>query len=192
MKKDKESKIHFIRHGQSDIVNMWLDRYEEIFSDFDPSPFSHRIVSDDFISEARRICTDKTGHIREFNLYLPEEMRNEHEEEIIKKRLHDFFIMRLNKYVKEFGDVRKRGMLFALLGIILLSIITYLFSLKAFSGIIQFVFIVAEPAGWFLIWMGLDNMFFTNKPQKPDMELFKKLAKAEIYFHSTPENYNKS
>ncbi len=167
---------------------MWLDRYEEIFSDFDPSPFSHRIVSDDFISEARRISIDKTGHIKEFNLYLPENLRNEHEEEIIKKRLHDFFVMRFHKYVKEFSDVRKKGMIFALLGIMLLAIITYLFSLKTYSEIMQFIFIVAEPAGWFLIWMGIDNMFFTNKPKKPDMELFRRLSKAGIHFHSTPEN----
>lgn len=187
MEKSKETKKHVIRHGQSDIVNMWLDRYEDIFSDFDPSPYSHRIVSDDFISEAKRICSDKTGHIKELNLYLPEDLRNEHEEELIKKRLHDLFKIRFDKYVTLFNNVRNKGIMFAILGVIILTITTYLLSLKTFSGVIQFIFIITEPAGWFLIWMGLDDMFFTNKLKKPDMEFYKKLSYAAIHFHSTPD-----
>ena len=177
-----------MRHGRSDIINIWLDRYDEIFSDFDPSPYTHRIVSDDFISEVRRIYGDKQGHIKEFNLYLPEAVRNESEEIIIKKRLHEFFRMRFENFLKEFKGIRRKGIIFALLGIVLLTIITYLLSLKSFTGIMQYIFIAAEPGGWFLVWMGLDYMFFINKPKIPEMEFYKKLYASEISFHSTPED----
>ena len=187
MIKSKKQKHHVIRHGRSDIINIWLDRYDEIFSDFDPSPYTHRIVSDDFISEVRRIYGDKQGHIKEFNLYLPEAVRNESEEMMIKKRLHEFFRMRFENFLKEFKGIRRKGIIFALLGIVLLTIISYLLSLKSFTGIMQYIFIAAEPGGWFLVWMGLDYMFFINKPKKPEMEFYKKLYGAEISFHSTPE-----
>ena len=128
MTRSKKQKVHEMRHGRSDIINIWLDRYEEIFSDFDPSPYSHRIVSDDFISEVRRIFSDKKGNIKEFNLYLPEALRIETQEMVIKKRLHEFFRMRLKNLLKEFQGIRRKGIIFALLGFILLTIITYLLS----------------------------------------------------------------
>jgi hypothetical protein len=185
VRKNKESKKHVIRHGRADIVNMWLDRYDEIFSDFDPSPYSHRIISNDFISEVKKIYSDKNDYIKELNLYLPENLRNGDEEEIISKRLHSFFEKKLQDYETEFKQTGKKGIMFSILGVMVLTTITYLLSEKTFSGIMQFVFIVAEPAGWFLIWMGLDDMFFTNKPKKPDMEFYKELSGAEISFHST-------
>jgi hypothetical protein len=36
------------------IAPIALDTYDDIFSDFDPSPFDHRVISEDFLSELRR------------------------------------------------------------------------------------------------------------------------------------------
>lgn len=185
MKKIKESRKHVIRHGKTDIANMWLDGYDDIFSDFDPSPYSHRLISDDFISEAKKICFDKKDLIKEFNLYIPDHLRDNEKEDIIKKRLHAFFQKKLENFNQEFRQVRNKGILFAFLGIVLLTIITYLLSVAAMSGYLQIIFIVTEPARWFLIWMGLDYIFFINKPRKPDLEFYNKVYSAEICFHST-------
>jgi hypothetical protein len=46
------------------------------------------------------------------------------------------------------------------------------------------LFIVIEPAGWFLIWMGLDYVFFENKLRKADREFYRKVAKALINFRT--------
>jgi hypothetical protein len=35
-------------------ISIWLDSYNDIFSDFDSRPFSERTVSDDFLSEVRK------------------------------------------------------------------------------------------------------------------------------------------
>jgi hypothetical protein len=189
VRKIRESKKHVIRHGRTDIVNMWLDSYDEIFSDFDPSPYSHRIISDDFTTEAKKISRDKDKYLKELNIYVPEYMRDQEVEEIIKRRLHSFFGNKLQSYINEFKQIKRKGMLYVLFGVMILTFITYLLSVKTFSGIIQFVFIAAEPAGWFTIWMGLDYMFFTNKLKKPDMEFYRKVYSSKIFFHSTDANF---
>ena len=33
-------------------VSLWLDTYEDIFSDFDPRPYGQRALSEDFVAEA--------------------------------------------------------------------------------------------------------------------------------------------
>lgn len=36
-------------------ISIWLDNYDDIFSDFDPRPYSQRSLSDDFLAEAKKI-----------------------------------------------------------------------------------------------------------------------------------------
>src|SRR5690349_704077 len=39
-------------------LSIWLDTYDDIFSDFDPRPLNERALSDDFLSEARKMARD--------------------------------------------------------------------------------------------------------------------------------------
>ena len=174
-------------HGKADIANIWLDKYEEIFSDFDPSPVAMRTVSDDFINETKKICREKKLTLQEFNIFLPSNIRIEADEISIAKRLHSYFQKKLQQYNVEYKNTRRKGIVFAFFGIILLMLLTYLLSLQIFPAMLQAVFIVIEPAGWFLIWMGLDYIFFVNKTKSADREFYKKIGKAAIKFHSTPE-----
>ena len=35
-------------------ISLWIDSYDDIFSDFDPRPFSARNISDDFLYEVKK------------------------------------------------------------------------------------------------------------------------------------------
>src|SRR3989339_701864 len=59
-----------IRHISQ--VSMWLDGYDDIFSDFDPRPYSQRSLSDDFLSEAKKVSSGKTGDRLELRFLIPE------------------------------------------------------------------------------------------------------------------------
>ena len=171
MNSHKKSKIV---HGKADIANIWLDKYDEIFSDFDPSPVAIRTISDDFINETKKICREKKQLLQEFNIFLPESMRGKPDELFIAKRLHSYFQKKLQQYNLEYKSTKRKGIIFVFFGVILLVSLTYLLSLQIFSVMTQAVFIVIEPAGWFLIWMGLDYMFFVNKTKSADREFYRK------------------
>ena len=62
-------------------ISLLLDSYDDIFSDFDPRPFTHRAVSDDFLIEAKRAALDKDGTL-ELRFLIPRQHRKSDTETI--------------------------------------------------------------------------------------------------------------
>ena len=75
---------------QKSEVSLWIDHYDDIFSDFDPRPYSQRGLSDDFLIEAKKFIKEKASGSFELIFLVPELMRKPESEGIIKKRLNDF------------------------------------------------------------------------------------------------------
>ena len=71
-------------------ISLILDSYDDIFSDFDPRPFAHRALSDDFLLEAKRAARDKQGSL-ELRFLIPKNERKLDAETIIKGRLREHF-----------------------------------------------------------------------------------------------------
>jgi hypothetical protein len=42
--------------------------------------------------------------------------------------------------------------------------------------------VLAQPAGWFSFWEGLGKIFILAKEKKPDLDFYKKVARANIFF----------
>ena len=51
-------------------IFLWLDDFDDIFSDFDPRPYSARELSDDFLDEVRKIAAEmmSNGHLHSVSL----------------------------------------------------------------------------------------------------------------------------
>lgn len=45
-----------------------------------------------------------------------------------------------------------------------------------------FITCVIEPAGWFLLWAGLDHLVNSSKETKKDLEFYLRMPKSEIKF----------
>jgi hypothetical protein len=162
-------------------ISLILDSYDDIFSDFDPRPFSQRALSDDFLVEAKRAARDKIFGM-ELKFLVPYNKRNPETEATIKKRLREHF----KKHHEELGEENKKtirvGIASAVLGIILMigAALVYQFFKELFFWTI--VFTILEPAGWFITWRGFDLIFYISKVESKDLEFYKKMSKAEISF----------
>lgn len=166
-------------------ISLWLDNYDDIFSDFDPRPYSQRALSDDFLSEAKKACREKPSGGTELKLLVPPNERNVQEEKIIKTRLKEHFGRQSNSLKKEIKNMVKHGLLFSIAGIFLMLIATFLMvESNTKDMIISFFIILLEPAGWFLFWEGLDIVVFDSKKIKPELEFYKKISKCTISFLS--------
>ena len=69
-------------------ISILLNSYNDIFSAFDPSEYSERTLSDDFIIQAKNFSKSKDGNKMSLKLLLPASARNEQDEKVITKRLH--------------------------------------------------------------------------------------------------------
>ncbi len=164
-------------------ISIAIDNYDDIFSDFDPRPYGQRALSDDFLTEAKKMMRDKNGGQLELHFLIPKKERNLAQEAIIKKRLHDHFKKHHDNLQKERKDVEKRGSRFVMAGIFIMfvaSLVLYEFDRRQF--LIGFLIILLEPAGWFLFWEGLSQIIFKAKEKKPDLEFYDRMARCEISF----------
>ena len=166
--------------AQSEIT-LLLNSYDDIFSDFDPRPYSRRAVSDDFLAEAKRAARDKDGHI-ELRFLIPQHQRKIDHETAIKLRLRAHFKHHNELEEIEMAKTKRNGWLMAIAGILMIIAATYLSSLESSLIWIHFLIILLEPGGWFTAWTGLDQLYYTAKEKKPDYDFYHKMTKANIFF----------
>ena len=162
-------------------ISLILDTYDDIFSDFDPRPFSQRALSDDFLLEAKRAARDKIIGM-ELKFLIPKSVRNGETENIIKKRLHEHFKKHHDLLEKEVLKTTHLGIIFVLIGFALMAGAA---AIKHFLGdafLWTILLIIAEPSGWFTVWTGFDHLFWKSAEKKKELEFYKKMSKADISF----------
>lgn len=165
-------------------ISLWLDNYDDIFSDFDPRPYSLRSLSDDFLSEAKKASRDKDENMLELRFLISENQRDSKIEATIKKRLRDHFTKHLIQLKKDLLKAKHQAILTGLLGITLIFAASYLDALNLPSFVSRFLFVLSEPAGWFLTWFGLDKIFYSSELKKSEYKFYQKMIKCEIMFNS--------
>jgi hypothetical protein len=165
-------------------IPLWLDSYDDLFSDFDPRPYNIRALSYDFLEEAKRASIDRFSPLA-VHLLVPERERCTKEEPSIKRRLKEHFQKHFQIAKRERHETIMRGIIFTVIGIILMFIATYiLFSFEGRSFIVSFLIVVVEPGGWFLFWEGLDMLVFEAKRKVPDYRFYEKMSTCSIHFQS--------
>ena len=168
-----------------DNISLKLANYNDIFSSFDPRPYSERSLSIDFLGEAKRASIDKPSGEIELRLLIPSKLRNLEKEKTIKKRLKDHFERHARKIKEQHKKIIRNGALFTTFGVVIMILATFiLFEYSEGSLLMNFLIILFEPAGWFLFWEGLDQIVFEPKKTRPDLEFYEKMAKSDIIFLS--------
>ncbi len=164
-------------------ISLLLDSYDDIFSSFDPRPYNFRALSDDFLQEAKRATLDKDGSL-ELHFLIPETKRDIALENKIRQRLHDHFKRHREILAKEIADTKRKGWRMAFAGILMIVVASYLSFLESATFSIHFLIIVLEPAGWFTSWTGMDEIYYTSREKKPDLDFYTKMMHSSISFNS--------
>ena len=162
-------------------VSLWLDTYEDIFSDFDPRPYAHRALSEDFLAEARRAVLDRRDEVPELLFLVPAPARNLNDEIIIRRRLRDHFRRHAERLARE----RRRGIWRSL------AIATAGLAVMMTSALLRrqpetvartLLYVALEPAGWFAVWFGLDQLFYGTRELAREHAFYRKMARADVVF----------
>lgn len=165
-------------------ISIWLDNYDDLFSDFDPRPYSERVLSDDFIREVRKVCNEKDETINEFHLLLPMAKRSEETEKIVTKRLQNHFRKYYHQYLQLTKKGKKKAIICLISGMVLMTGASFLSSLSSRNLLLNAILIISEPSGWFLVWYGLDALFYNSKQKTSELNFYNMLSKSKISFTS--------
>ena len=83
------------------------------------------------------------------------------------------------------GEVKKtkrKGIILTVIGIVVMIAASYLAFMQPEKYHIHFLIVLFEPAGWFLLWAGLDHLVYQSKSSKKDFDFYSKMARSEIIF----------
>lgn len=167
-------------------LSLWLDSYDDIYSDFDSRNYLKRRISDDFLHELHNGLKYKKERITDILLLLPQESRNETNEQIIADSLQDFFKQQGNYMVDKCRKKLYSGLWLLLIGVLIMSgnlFIGYRIPAKSFPLIALKALL--EPAGWFLIWAAFDFLFYGYKDLLNEKRFYSQLSDMKIHFRSS-------
>jgi hypothetical protein len=140
-------------------------------------PYSKRALSADFLEEMRRASRDKMNTGIELVLYAPEVHRDQEKEKTIKERLTEHFSKHSIILKKEKQKVVGLGVTMVILGIIaMISATLVLFNSDEKDLFSSFLIVFLEPAAWFLLWEGMDQIVFNSKNINPELDFYKKMS----------------
>jgi hypothetical protein len=165
-------------------VSIWLESYNDIFSDFDSRPFHERSLSDDFIHEARKMAREKPDGKIELHLIMPSAQRNVDTEAIIIKSLHSYFRHLSIVFGQKITKTKKNGFLMTAIGFALMSLAMYLSNQEEDSVFFNTFRVLLEPACWFLVWTGFDQLYSAYYKKDPDYEFNLRMSHSKISFQS--------
>lgn len=163
-------------------ISVWLDDYDDLFSDFDPRPFEERAVSDDFLHEAKTFSREKPAGQFELVLLVPHKLQDTGKESVIVKRLHEFFAHNHRRAHAAVASNRRTGAGLTALSLVLLLFAAWLSSVHSQRLLVNFFLVVLEPAGWFTIWNGFERLFFVPAQLASDRVFFDKMSRCTISF----------
>ncbi len=168
-------------------ISMRLERYSNIFSDFDIQPYSVRSLSVDFLDELKRAAHDKRGGEIELVLHIPKEEHNEPHNIAIKERLTAHFKKHYYLFLEEKRRILKLGISMVTMGILCMIAAAFIiFKDPSENLYLSFLVVFLEPAAWFLLWEGMDQIIFNSKHMSEDLDFYRKMSNlnGRIHFKS--------
>ena len=164
-------------------ISLWIDNYDDIFSDFDPRSYSQRALSDDFLIEAKKAVREAKG-VLILRFLVPTSVRNNQQESMIRRRLREHFRKHHDNAEREMRGLVRNGILLALGGFALMLAAAFIAHAQRESFLSIFLTVLFEPAGWFMVWYGMDKIFYTAKEKRTELDFYQKMSKVDIDFDS--------
>jgi hypothetical protein len=166
-------------------VKLWLDSYNDIYSNFDSRHYLKRRISEDFLDELRNELKNEQLNKGNIILLLPQQERDEPSEKIIANSIITHFNKQYNFHKNKCQYKLNKGILLFISGFIIMLLNAW-FSFhykESFTSI--FLRILLEPAGWFLLWAAFDFLFYDYAKLKTIRNFYKQLSKAKVFFKAT-------
>jgi len=163
-------------------ISLILDTYDDIFSKFDPRPYSQRGLSEDLLAELKRGCRDKPSGQIELTFLVPSAVKDPQRELLLEKRLASHFEKHYELIKREIWKVKKTGGVMVFVGTFLGTIVAIAGTLLDPTFASTFALVFLEPASWFLMWEGLSKIFEGWQAYKPDLEFYQRMTESKISF----------
>jgi len=158
-------------------LQIGLDDYDDVFSDFDTAPYATRLLSDDLIKEMRKHHSETKKGQFVVLFTLPKAQRSQKVESVIRKRLKEYFKAQLDRTEGEADSIRNNGFLRVGAGFAL-SLPLFLF-----PGFEDLPILSLLPAlFWYLAWSGFERILDESRVLRRKKRFFENFMSAQYNF----------
>ncbi|MDH8677719.1 hypothetical protein QE109_06150 [Fusibacter bizertensis] len=167
---------------KSYVINVSLDAYEDVYDEWDASPFKKRDIEDEFDDFIRDSSSDiplKYGLF--IDLFLPQGEYSEKKEKMLIEAYENFYQFKFRRELKI-----KQGLHRKVINYLVLAII-FLFFGYFYSPSMENIFlkIVKEGifiGGWVFLWEVFTLLFITIFEENREVRMIKRLLLAQLRF----------
>lgn len=163
-------------------LSLWLDTYDDIYSDFDSRSYLKRRISEDFIDELRMSLKYRKDQPDALILMLPGSQRHADIEKEITISIHEQIKDRLNMLLHKVRNILTRGLLLFATGLLLTGVSAFVTLKKPVGYLPLLLRISLEPASWFMLWTGLDLLIYDYRKLRKETFFYKILASLKVHF----------
>ncbi|MEW9121540.1 MAG: hypothetical protein AB2421_02430 [Thermotaleaceae bacterium] len=164
------------------LIEVSLDNYDDVYDDWDASPFKKRDIEDefnDFVLNSSQDIPLNDGIT--IVLYLPASKKDPQKEGTLVSAYLNYYSYAIERLNKVKYNLHKKIASYLLLSILLLSIGYFYFrgEQNLFTSVLhEGIFI----GGWVFLWEFFTSIFITKRELHEEYRLYKRLYQSEIKF----------
>jgi hypothetical protein len=163
-------------------LSMWLDGYNDIYSDFDARALPRRRISEDFMHELEAAYRRREEHTDCLTLQVPADARIEADEKLITARLNSHFTIEYELSRALLKRKTNKNILFFCSSLLIMVANILISTRESTPGNISSLRILLEPAGWFFFWNSLEYFIYERQSDLHKKNFWYKLAGWKILF----------
>lgn len=168
------------------IIQISLDKYDDVFDDWDSSPFKMRDIEDEFLDFIWDSIEDIPPHMDViFEFSIPESLHNDQKEKVLISALnHQFdYMLRKNKR-QRIRDIKETLRYFSI------GILFFIISYTVFEETTNFISQIIKDGffvgAWLFIWETFSNIFIKSYKLTEDRQIVQRFKRAQIKFILRP------
>lgn len=163
-------------------IDVSLDTYDDVYDDWDASPFKRRDIEDEFNDFVVNSSQDiPFNYDVSIVLFLPEAKRDEQKEITLIAAYRNYYAYALDRLNKRKTILYEKIISYLLLSIFMLGI-GYFFFRGARSIITSILHEGIFIGGWVFLWEFFTSIFITLRELQEEYRIVKRLYKAEVVF----------
>jgi len=169
-------------------IQISLDTYDDIFSDFDPRPYSQRELSQDFLHEMQqRYLETPQGRI-EVRFDLPAGVRDPKLDATAKKRIRDHFEIERKREEAKILHIKWKGVKYVVLGSGALIVATLPLLEWSDNVLMNIGSTILMPIAWFFSFTGASIYVDDWKEARERAVFCARFEKANYVFVDEPQD----
>lgn len=163
-------------------IEISLDKYEDIYNEWDPTPFKKRDIEEDFIKYVIDSSIDiPMKYNLDLDLYLPQEMYDEKKEKNAKAAIKSYFNYLLDRNKRTLMASVVRCLRSGFFGVVLLCV--YYFSLS--DSAVDLARVLVEGIsilGWVALWDVGEELLLNLISSFNKRRNLKRISRAKVEF----------